>query len=163
MRRICDLIAGITEAALSIGFFGLIVTVSVQVIGRVVFSLPVIWTMDIAQLLFTWLIFSGAAIALRRHAHYTVDIFPPDRPVLNRILSVLSVIAALIVAYILIIPGWNLATLRWSAVVPSVGISMFWLFLALPFSGVLMALFTLEHAAAVVAGSDFSDHMEERE
>lgn len=138
--RFCDHVTAIVEAILALGFFALIVTVSFQVIGRTLLSLPSIWTLDLAQLLFTWLIFLGAAVALRMNVHYVVDVLPP-----LRLFGVVGVLASLGVIYILVVPGWSLANLRASAVIPSLHLSMFWSFLALPVSGVLMTLYTLEH------------------
>ncbi|AVO38653.1 TRAP transporter small permease [Pukyongiella litopenaei] len=150
--RFCDAVTRLVEILLSIGFFLLIVTVAYQVIGRALLSLPAIWTLDLAQLLFTWLIFVGAAVALRRHAHYSVDILPERWTVITRPLAALGIVAAAVVIYVLVIPGWQLASLRSTAVIPSLGLSMFWLFLALPVSGALMALYTIEHAVIFATG-----------
>lgn len=144
--RFCDAVTRLVEFLLSVGFFLLIATVAFQVLGRALLSVPAIWTLDLAQFLFTWLIFVGAAVALRRHAHYTVDILPEHWTALAKPLTLLGILAAAIVIYVLILPGWHLATLRSTAVIPALGLSMFWLFLALPVSGGLMALYTIEHA-----------------
>lgn len=138
--RFCDHVTSIVEAVLALGFLALIVTVSFQVLGRTFFSLPSVWTIDLAQLLFTWLIFLGSAVALRRNVHYVVDVLPP-----LRLFAILGVIGTAVVVYVLVVPGWSLAMLRSSAVIPTLRLSMFWSFLALPASGALMALYTLEY------------------
>jgi len=145
--RFCDYVTAIVEAVLAMGFFALIVTVSFQVLGRTLLSLPSIWTLDLAQLLFTWLIFLGAAVALRMNVHYVVDVLPP-----LRLFAVVGVLGTAMVVYILVVPGWSLANLRASAVIPSLDLSMFWAFLALPVSGALMALYTLEYIYVSLKG-----------
>lgn len=143
-QRFCDLITRIADAALAAGFFALIVTVSYQVLGRTLFGIPAIWTLDLAQLLFTWLIFIGAAVALRRNMHYVVDVLPEHWVQVSRALAVLSILAAILIVYVLVVAGGNLASLRATAVSPSLRISMFWTFLAFPASGLLMALYVIE-------------------
>lgn len=159
--RFCDAVTAVIEMLLAAGFFAMIVTVSFQVLGRTLLSLPAIWTLDVAQLLFTWLIFVGAAIALRKNVHYIVDVLPTHWEPLNRVLALFSMLAALVIIYALVVPGWQLATLRSSAIIPSLHLSMFWTFLAMPVSGGLMALFTVEHFLIFLKGKDVTSIIEE--
>lgn len=152
--RLCDAITAVVEMLLAAGFFALIATVSFQVLGRALLSIPAIWTLELAQLLFTWLIFVGAAVALRKNVHYVVDILPTHWPLLNRALAFLSMLAAVVIIYALTVAGWRLAILRSSAVIPSLHLSMFWTFLAMPVSGGLMALYTVEHFLIFLKGDN---------
>ncbi|MCB1969508.1 MAG: TRAP transporter small permease [Geminicoccaceae bacterium] len=145
-KRLCDGLMWVAETLSWIAFAALIVTVAWQVSARNLLQTPTIWTSDVAQILFTWLIFVGAAIGLRRHAHYFVDLVPAGHPRLGRLLDWLGILAGAIVAAILIRQGWVLAQIRASGVVQSLGISRFWTFLALPTGGSLMALFVIERA-----------------
>lgn len=52
----------------------LIVSVSVNVVGRAVFNNSVPWADELARMLFIWLIFMGAAAAFARYEHIAVDI-----------------------------------------------------------------------------------------
>ncbi|SER42890.1 Tripartite ATP-independent transporter, DctQ component [Vreelandella subterranea] len=52
----------------------LIVSVSVNVVGRAVFNNSVPWADELARMLFIWLIFLGAAAAFARFEHIAVDI-----------------------------------------------------------------------------------------
>lgn len=52
----------------------LIVSVSVNVVGRAVFNNSVPWADELARMLFIWLIFIGAAAAFARYEHIAVDI-----------------------------------------------------------------------------------------
>lgn len=52
----------------------LIVSVSVNVVGRAVFNNSVPWADELARMLFIWLIFIGAAAAFARFEHIAVDI-----------------------------------------------------------------------------------------
>lgn len=139
-------------AGLALGFAGLIATVSAQVIARNVLEIPLIWTLDVAQLLFAWCIFIGAAVALRRGGHYALDLFPADQVTLRRAVGLISFAASVIVVFVLIRYGAVLATMGWRQESAAIGISGSWFFAPIPLSGVFMALFLAEHAVDLMRG-----------
>ncbi|MBT9385948.1 TRAP transporter small permease [Pseudooceanicola sp. CBS1P-1] len=144
LHRLCDGLAAVIRFLGWIAFAAMIVAVAFQVLARNVLDLPVIWTGDLAQLLFTWLIFIGAALGLRTGAHYFVDVLPTHRPNVAFAVEVISLVAGVCVAWILGVHGWQLAQMRASGEIQSLGISRFWIYLPLPVSGALMAIFLLE-------------------
>lgn len=152
LRRFNMLVAATVEFGLWLGFLGLIVTVGLQVLARTILKLPLIWTPDVAQLLFSWLIFVGAALALRRNAHYTVDMLPPSWRALNAPLAILGLMVTALVVYLLVVNGYVLVSLRKSGTIQSLGISRMWQFLPIPVSGVLMALFAAETLLDMLTG-----------
>lgn len=149
LNRLCDRVTVVARLLMWIGFAALIATVALQVIARNLLTTPMIWTSDLAQLLFTWLIFVGAAVGLRTGAHYDVDLLPMNRPAVARSVEIISLVAGACVSWLLIRHGWELAIVRATAEVQSLGISRFWMFLPLPVSGALMALYLLEMAAGM--------------
>lgn len=144
LRRFNDRVIWITEFGLWAGFLAMIVTVTLQVTARNVLGLPFIWTLDLAQLLFSWLVFIGAAVAFRRGAHYTVDIWPEDRPRLDAALRIIGYLGAALVIFVLVRYGLNLTRIRWNGSVQSLGISSGWMFVPIPLGGALMGLFLAE-------------------
>lgn len=144
LTRIANAIVKVTEFGLWIGFLALVVTVGLQVGARNIFRMPLIWTLDLAQLLFSWLIFIGAAVAFRRGAHYMVDIWPETWGGFRFLLDIVGVLSAALVVYVLVVHGWTLTEIRRTSTVASLGISHSWMFLPMPLSGGLMALFLLE-------------------
>lgn len=144
--RFCDGLSALVRFLTWVGFAALIITVSLQVLARNVFQVPMIWTGDVAQLLFGWLIFIGAALGFRRGAHYRVDMVPANKPLLNAMANVISFAAGLCVAWLLLRYGWELASIRATATVQSIGISRFWMFLPMPLAGALIFLYLGEMA-----------------
>ncbi|MDJ0933019.1 TRAP transporter small permease subunit [Breoghania sp.] len=116
-------------------FAALIITVGLQVLARDLLHAPMIWTGDVAQLLFTWLIFLGAAAGLRVGAHYTVDLLPMHRRFVKVATDWTGFLSGVLVAALLLRFGWELAAIRSTAVIQSLGISRFWMFLSIPVSG----------------------------
>ena len=138
-------------ALLSAAFAALVVVVGLQVLARNVLKIPLIWTPDVAQLLFTWLIFMGAAVAFRRGAHYAIDLVPDDMPRLARAFDLVSDAAALAVVVVLLRYGWMLTEMRASGVIASLGISAAWGYAAIPAGAALIGLFLLEKVAKDLA------------
>ena len=148
LSRFCDGVVRLVEAVMAAAFAVLIATVALQVLARNLLHEPMIWTGDLAQLLFTWLIFIGAAVGLRKGAHYTVDLLPQHHAWLNQALDWISIVAGLIIVYLLVIQGWTLAMLRSTGSIQSLNLSHFWTFIPMPISGVLMLLFLVEMMAS---------------
>lgn len=153
IERICDAATRVAEALSGAMFLCLIVAVALQVLARNVLQAPMLWTSDVAQLLFSWLIFVGAAIGFRKGAHYAIDLLPRSNPLLQTFLDWLGVLAALAVIYILVFKGWNLTMIRSSGEIQSLGVSRLWLYLPIPVSGALMALYLVEHVRALLRGA----------
>ncbi|MDQ0313623.1 TRAP transporter small permease [Amorphus orientalis] len=152
LTRLCNGVVILARGLMWLGFAAMIATVALQVLARNVLGVPMIWTGDVAQLLFTWLIFVGAAVGLRSGVHYVVDLLPDNRPWMKAAADWLSLLAGVAVAYMLLRYGWMLAEVRSTGTVQSLGISRFWMFLPLPASGALMLVFLAEMLQSLVTG-----------
>ncbi|MDT0684353.1 TRAP transporter small permease [Roseicyclus sp. F158] len=148
LNRIVDGVTWAVRLFMWLGFAAMIATVALQVVARNILQTSFIWTGDVAQLLFAWLIFIGAAVGLRVGAHYRVDMIPDGRPAMQRAAEIIALAAGVCVALILLIQGWQLAQVRASADVQSLGISRFWMFAPMPVSGALMLLYLAEMVIA---------------
>lgn len=144
LNRFCNGVNTLVEGASWIAFALLIATVAMQILARNIFSVPMIWTSDLALLLFTWLVFVGAASGLRKGGHYVVNMLPTHRPLVALSVEILSICTGVCVVWLLSIHGWTLAQMRASGEIQSLGLSRFWMYLALPVSGWIMALYLLE-------------------
>lgn len=148
LERISDRVMRITEILSGFLFLGLIVSVALQVIARNILQLPMLWTSDVAQLLFSWLIFVGAAIGLRKGAHYSIDLLPKAENGFRKSVTWFGIFASAAVLYILVVNGWDLTMARARGQIQSLGISRLWLYIPIPISGVMMSLFLAEIATA---------------
>jgi TRAP-type C4-dicarboxylate transport system permease small subunit len=143
LTRLNNALVSIFGYALAGLFAGLILVVFAQVTARNILQMPMIWTLDLAQLLFSWCIFLGAALAFRKGEHYVVDIWPRTGS-LNFLPILIPIIAGAIVIYVLVWNGMAMSQIGFNRLSPSLGISEFWFFLPIPLGGVCMALFLLE-------------------
>jgi len=119
------------------------VMLSAQVFMRFVLGLGYSWMEEIIRMLFIWVIFIGAAAAMRRNLHIRVEagllLFPkPLRPFAAWLGDLLLFAFCLAVAWY----GLELvmSTADGSFRLQSTGVSMFWPYLILPVSFGLQAL-----------------------
>ncbi|NJN40653.1 MAG: TRAP transporter small permease subunit [Gammaproteobacteria bacterium] len=139
-RRLERVLLGV----LAIAFGTLIAVVFAQVFARNVLAIPLIWTLDVAQLLFAWCIFLGAAVALRWNAHYSLELVPAAWARTNSAMVLIAHVGSVVVIAVLIVSGWAFAQIGLNRLSLALGISEFWFFLPIPLGGAAMALFLAE-------------------
>lgn len=105
------------------------------------FGHPLIWSVDIAQLLFVWLCFAGAVKALLRRAHIGVDYFVAKTPTgfrrpLDLALAIVTVAFLATMSWF----GFQLTFLNWQRVYGDSGISYAWVTIAVPIGCTALAL-----------------------
>lgn len=105
------------------------------------FGNPIIWSVDMAQLLFIWLCFIGATKAMRERGHLGVDflvrLFSHRwRLITETILAVIFII----VMYTLGVQGHKLAVLNMERVFGDSGISYYYVTMAVPIGFILLSL-----------------------
>lgn len=137
----------------------LTVVVSYQVMGRYVPFVPrALWTEEIARLCLEWLVFLGAALAVRRNEHFVIDLIP--RRVEERYRRVIQfVVLALLAlaAAAVIVGGLAFAETGASRTSTTSGIQLVWAFAAVPAAGVLILFFVLELAVRTFRGESMEE------
>lgn len=142
LSRVNDWLERIVGIALAVLFSCLILTVFMQVTARNILEMPMIWTLDVAQLLFSWCIFIGAALAFRRGGHYSVNLWPGG--LWDLVPRIAATLAAAVVIWVLVVHGWVMTGIGANRTSPALGITEAWFFLPIPVGAVLMALFLAE-------------------
>jgi TRAP-type C4-dicarboxylate transport system permease small subunit len=137
------------------GLVGIVATVALQVFGRYVLNDTPTWAESLALVLILYVTMLGAAVGVRDAGHIGLEsllVLVPDA--LRLRLELL--IHALVGAFGLIM-AWNGAVLAESVMgyrIPTLGLSEGVNQLPLVISGVLIALFSLEHIVALLRGED---------
>ena len=149
MRRAMQLAVTGIEALLVVAFAALTLDVLWGVFSRYVLGQQSRWTEELAIYLLVWVSLLGAAVTYRDRGHLGVDYlvgkFDPEARRLAAVLADLAVFAFALFA--LVYGGGVLIvkTLATGQVSPALGVQMGYLYLAAPLSGVLFALFSVEH------------------
>ena len=114
------------------------------VMARYVFSHPLIWSDELASILFLWLAMLGAVIAFRRDEHMrmtaAVDgLPPPTRATFNLFATCAALAFLLLIAW----PAYQYAEEETFITTPALGLNNAWRAAALPSGIALMALFAM--------------------
>jgi len=120
------------------------VAVCLQILFRYVFNAPLGWTEEMARFAFVWVSFFGASALMRVREHINVTIFL-DRfpPRLRAAAEFFANICAVICVYFFLVGGLALATNEWRQLAPATEIPMGWIYLAIPVSAALMAIWVV--------------------
>lgn len=114
------------------------------VIWRYVLNNPLGWAEEIPKYCMVWMTYVGAPVVLKYGSHVSLDTFPNAMPprLKNLVWSILHLICLCCLA-VFIYYGWGAALNARSQVIIVVGgMSMFWVFLAIP-AGSCLFLFSI--------------------
>ena len=138
-KKPVELICGI----LMVGITGV---VFLQVISRYVFHHPFDWPEELARFLFVWVALLGAALALKRGVHFSIEALVKRFSVKWQVFIALS-IHILLSAFILIIMvrGFELAMRVKEQLSPGMEISMTLPYLSVPVSFTVMLFYLFGH------------------
>jgi TRAP-type transport system small permease protein len=137
------------------GLIGIVVVVGLQVFGRYVLNDTPIWAESTALVLILYVTMLGAAVGVRDAGHIGLEsllILAPDalRLKLEVVIHFLVGTFGLIMAW----NGWVLAESVMAYKIPTLGLPEGINHLPLVISGILIALFSLEHIVALWRGED---------
>ncbi len=134
--------------ALEVTIVGCLAVMSVLVFANVVlrygFNSGIAWSEELARLVFVWLIFLGAILASKEHAHIGFDTLVKRLPEGGRKLLILvSGVIMLACCGALVVGGWKQTVINLQNQYPVLGISYAWLY-------AVAIVFGIGTAAAIV-------------
>ena len=114
------------------------------VVARYVLHVPLVWTDELASMLFLWLSMLGSVVALRRSEHMRMTAFI-DRvgPRTKALLEMFALTASLAFLLLIVLPAYDYAYEESFIVTPALEINNAWRAAALPVGIVLMVLVSL--------------------
>ncbi len=127
-----------------------------QIITRYVFNNPSVLTEELLLVSFVWMGLLGMAYVFGKQEHMRMGFFA-DRlnPKAQHILRILTEIAVLIfAALVLVWGGMNIVFLGMGQISPALGISMGYIYLALPIGGLLTVFYTIANIIDIVKGKE---------
>jgi TRAP-type C4-dicarboxylate transport system permease small subunit len=124
---------------------GIVAIIFYAVVMRYVFQYPPFWAEELSRFIFIWIIMLGAVLVTREQSHIAFVIFIDWLPKgWNFVFSIVIRIFMLLFSYIMFQQGLRIYPIVAEAYSPTFGISMGWLYLAIPVGGLLMGLCILE-------------------
>ena len=149
-----------------IAAFGLVLMTAIvgwQVFGRYVLNSSPSWSEQAALTLMIWYVFLAAAAGVREGFH--IRIVALESAVSKSARRIMRMVADLIVAgcgLALAIWGTELVLRTWEHIIPSLGLPRGLAYLALPLSGALIVLFSLERLLEEAEGETVEDEEDPR-
>jgi TRAP-type transport system small permease protein len=133
LEWVCLILMAVLSVDLMLGVF-----------SRYVLASTFTWYDEIARACFVWVVFLGAAVGVKRGAHFRlhllVDRFPAG---LRRAAGVFGRLVVIAFSIALIQQGWAFVELGRAQQTPVLGLSKAWIYSAMPVGGALMVLFSL--------------------
>jgi len=123
------------------------VGVFLQIVLRYGFHTSFLWGEELSLFAFTWCVYLGAAICVRRRSHFAFDFLAGLLS--GRAAAVQHLLVDLIVigiAAVLVVDGWTYAQLSIQRLSPALGITLFVPTIIIPVSGALMILAVIPDA-----------------
>jgi TRAP-type transport system small permease protein len=137
-------LSNLVEGLLLVMMVVLCADVFLGVFSRYVLMSTFTWYDEIARLLFAWIVFLGAAVGVRRGAHFRLHLLVDRMPRgLQRVTHVVAVLAVIGVGLVLIQQGWKLVELGQFQRTPVMGLSKQYVYASVPAGGVLIIVYSL--------------------
>ena len=142
VERVCIVLMAVLVADVFLGVW-----------SRYVMHATFQWYDEVARLCFVWMIFLGAAVAVRRGAHFRLHLLI-DRfgATTRRRIDLVVMLVVIAFAAVLLAGGIAIAPLARRQVTDALEISMLWFYGALPIGGALMIVFALPQLWALARG-----------
>jgi TRAP-type C4-dicarboxylate transport system permease small subunit len=137
-------------------FAVLVVDVTWQVFTRQVLDQPSTWSEELAKYLFIWLGLFASALVFGERGHIAVDFAVKKLPAKVQVVVAVLVQLAILVftALVLVWGGLRVVELAWDQNLTGLPVNVGPLYLALPISGVLIALYTVYHLVRILTGAE---------
>jgi tripartite ATP-independent transporter DctM subunit len=121
-----------------------IVILFAGIVARYVFHAPLVWSDELASILFLWLAMLGAVVAFRRGEHMRMTaIVNRASPSARAFLDLVAIAGALAFLLMIAMPGYEYALEEQYVTTPALEIPNVWRAAALPIGTVLMIVFAL--------------------
>jgi len=159
LYRLDDLAARIEDGFVTFAHAAISLLVLTAVVLRYVFNDPLTWGEELIVGLLTWMIFIGAAAAIRAHMHIRIDVMAAlYRRRSLRWLNTVTLLLGITILTVMILACAEQIMQEASVELPMLGASKAWFLSAMPVGLALMLLHTIriwvQHGAAAVFRSE---------
>lgn len=154
LKRICQLVCGLTTAVLSILFGVLVLMIFTQVVLRFGFSSSLLWVEELGRFIFMWLMCLGISIGIYHKKQIAVTFLIDRLPTTAQRMS--TIVATGIVALFflsLAVLGFDFSVRNIAAESSVLFIPMGYVYMILPVSAVLCSLYCLEQIVDTLSES----------
>lgn len=134
-----------------------VVMVFLQVVFRFVIKIPAPWTEELARLAFVYMAFFGIVLGAKYNMHLSVDILEKVPKKWKAVILTASYVASIAFMGVFTWYGWVHALNSQVQRTPTLEISYLYIYLILPFTGILTIFYLLKSLIAVWRHKDVED------
>ncbi|MHB2210674.1 TRAP transporter large permease [Methylobacterium sp. CM6257] len=144
LRSLDNVIGYIVEIPAALLVLAEIIVLLAGVVSRYVFHAPLIWSDELASILFLWLAMLGAVVAFRRSEHMRMTaIVAMARPRIRAFLETIALVAGLIFVALMLHPAYEFAAEEMFVQTPALELNNAWRAAALPVGLGLMLIIAI--------------------
>jgi len=160
MTRIVDAYFHLLKVAIALCLALMVVLVFGNVVLRYAFNMGITLSEEVSRLLFVWLTFLGAIIAMREHGHLGVDTLVKRLPAAGKkACLVVSILLMLYATWLLLVGSWQQTVINLGVASPAAGFSMGLLYGVGVLFAVSAGLILLHDLYRVLAGKMSEDEL----
>ena len=138
IERALRLLAEIPAAILVVAE---IIVLFAGVVARYVLNTPLVWTDELASILFLWLAMLGSVIAVQRSEHMRLTaVVAGLSPTARRRMETITLAAVALFLLLVVAPAWDYAADEWYIETPALGIHNTFRAMALPVGAIMMLI-----------------------
>lgn len=151
MKRVFDSIQRVCHVLLFVFMAVLVAVTFWQVLCRFVLRIPCSWAEEVVRLAFVWLIFVGAALAVREHTHLSLDILTGRlKGTARRISSVLVLVSMIVIAAVMLVGGMEYVMRSAGKTMVTLSLPANCTYVSIPLSAFFMMAFGMEQLVAEI-------------
>lgn len=151
LHKINGVIDKIYMTAAGLLFIVLIISSTLQVFTRYFLNSSLVGTEELARYCFVWMSLLGGSIAVGRWAHTSISVIYDRLPrIPQKSMYILLNVLILVLCYIFIKGGFTMMKVSALQSTPTLHIPKWVVYLAVPLSGIGMALHALEHICKTI-------------
>lgn len=126
-------------------FSVMFITLIMQIFSRQILNKPLIWTEEVARLVFVYIAMLGVTLGIKYDQHVGIEVLSDKfSPRVAKIMDIVKTILTGIIIVLLIVIGLGITKRKASLDLISLGISSGYLYGALPLGGVMMGIRYIE-------------------
>jgi C4-dicarboxylate transporter DctQ subunit len=163
MNAVDNVLSRIEECIVAVGISSASVVLFVNVVLRYVFNSGWEWAEEVARYTIVWLVFLGGSICARKGMHLAVDALTVRmKPGGQRAVRIVVDAVCIVFCAFLVVCGKDLVDLarETEQLTAALEIPIYWVYLAIPTGGALMAVRFAQDLVKAVKGIE-ADHVKE--
>lgn len=143
-RTLFEIISYLPEVVVGLLVLGMVILANSEVLFRYFLGIQVGGVDELLKMMLVWLTFSGAALAAKRGAHFSVQVLVKRVPkYIQKILRCLGETSVAVFGFIMVVEGIGATEIAFRQVFTGLKISYGWQYIVVPIGGTMICAYGL--------------------